>query len=108
MFVTGYKMILALMHAKIEHLLWTFLHLLDVSSFFFFFTSIVNVRVCVIKSVDNSTISAFCVHECEGSTRMGSRPRRYLFTGHSNGSIQVIVFITVLEKWYFIQKFCRD
>lgn len=27
-------MILALMHAKIEHLLWTFLHLLDVSSFF--------------------------------------------------------------------------
>ncbi|KAK7506943.1 hypothetical protein BaRGS_00001794, partial [Batillaria attramentaria] len=45
-------------------------------------------RVCVIKSVDSSTISAFCVHECEGSNRMGSRPRRYLFTGHTNGSIQ--------------------
>jgi hypothetical protein len=43
----------------------------------------------VIKSVDNSTISSFCVHECEGSNRMGSRPRRYLFTGHTNGSIQV-------------------
>ena len=43
----------------------------------------------MIKSVDCSTISAFCVHECEGSNRMGSRPRRYLFTGHANGSIQV-------------------
>jgi BTB/POZ domain-containing protein KCTD3 len=24
-------------------------------------------RVCVIRSVDNTTITAFCVHECEGS-----------------------------------------
>lgn len=46
-------------------------------------------RVCVIKSVDSFNVSAFCVHECEGSNRMGSRPRRYLFTGHSNGAIQV-------------------
>ena len=45
----------------------------------------------MIKSVDNSTVTAFCVHECEGSSRMGSRPRRYLFTGHSNGGIQVRV-----------------
>lgn len=54
-------------------------------------------RVCVIKSVDNSTISSFCVHECEGSNRMGSRPRRYLFTGHSNGSIQMWDLTTALE-----------
>ena len=46
-------------------------------------------RISVIKSVDDSSISSFLVHECEGSNRMGSRPRRYLFTGHSNGSIQV-------------------
>lgn len=54
-------------------------------------------RVCVIKSVDGSTISAFCVHECEGSNRMGSRPRRYLFTGHSNGSIQMWDLTTAMD-----------
>ncbi|KAL8608688.1 hypothetical protein ACOMHN_002917 [Nucella lapillus] len=54
-------------------------------------------RVCVIKSVDSSTISAFCVHECEGSNRMGSRPRRYLFTGHANGSIQMWDLTTALD-----------
>ncbi len=46
-------------------------------------------RVCLIRSVDSSIITSFRVHECEGSSRMGSPPRRYLFTGHSNGSIQV-------------------
>lgn len=45
--------------------------------------------MCVIKSIDGTTISAFRVHECEGSSRMGSRPRRFLFTGHTNGGIQV-------------------
>lgn len=54
-------------------------------------------RICVIRSVDNSTITAFCVHECEGSNRMGSRPRRYLFTGHSNGSIQMWDLTTALD-----------
>lgn len=54
-------------------------------------------RVCVIKSVDNTTISGFCVHECEGSSRMGSRPRRYIFTGHSNGAIQMWDLTTALE-----------
>lgn len=54
-------------------------------------------RVCVIKSVDLSPISAFCVHECEGSNRMGSRPRRYLFTGHTNGSIQMWDLTTAIE-----------
>ncbi|XP_064621992.1 BTB/POZ domain-containing protein KCTD3-like [Lineus longissimus] len=54
-------------------------------------------RICVIKSVDGSTISAFSVHECEGSSRMGSRPRRYIFTGHSNGSIQMWDLTTALD-----------
>ena len=30
-------------------------------------------RVCVIRSVDGTTITSFCVHECEGSSRVGSR-----------------------------------
>ncbi|KAL1513051.1 hypothetical protein ABEB36_002530 [Hypothenemus hampei] len=54
-------------------------------------------RVCVIKAVDGSTVSAFYVHECEGSSRMGSRPRRFIFTGHSNGSIQMWDLTTALD-----------
>nr|XP_031848739.1 SH3KBP1-binding protein 1 isoform X1 [Nomia melanderi] len=54
-------------------------------------------RVCVIKSVDGSIISSFYVHECEGSSRMGSRPRRFIFTGHSNGTIQMWDLTTALE-----------
>ena len=33
-------------------------------------------NVCVIRSSDGSEITSFCVHDCEGSSRMGSRPRR--------------------------------
>lgn len=54
-------------------------------------------RVCVIKSIDNSTITAFCVHECEKSSRMGSMPRRFILTGHSNGAIQMWDLTTALE-----------
>ncbi|GFY68349.1 hypothetical protein TNIN_28361 [Trichonephila inaurata madagascariensis] len=54
-------------------------------------------RICIIKSVDNTSITAFCVHECEGSNRMGSRPRRYIFTGHSNGAIQMWDLTTALD-----------
>lgn len=57
-------------------------------------------RVCVIKAVDGSTVSAFFVHECEGSSRMGSRPRRFIFTGHSNGSIQMWDLTTALDPSY--------
>lgn len=46
-------------------------------------------RVCVIRAADGLTITSFCVHECEGSSRMGSRPRRFIFTGHSNGGVQI-------------------
>lgn len=54
-------------------------------------------RLCTIKSIDYSTITSFCVHECEGPSRLNSRPRRYLFTGHSNGTIQVWDLTTALE-----------
>ena len=37
------------------------------------------------------------MHECEGPTRLNSRPRRYIFTGHSNGSIQLWDLTTALE-----------
>lgn len=54
-------------------------------------------RVCEVRSVDDSSITAFMVHECEGSSRIGSRPRRYLFSGHSNGSIQMWDLTTAME-----------
>ncbi|KAH0631479.1 hypothetical protein JD844_005813 [Phrynosoma platyrhinos] len=54
-------------------------------------------RVCEVCSVDGSPITAFMVQECEGSSRIGSRPRRYLFTGHSNGSLQMWDLTTAME-----------
>ncbi len=54
-------------------------------------------RVCVIRSVDSTTITSFSVHECDGSSRMGSRPRRFILTGHCNGSIQWWDLTTALE-----------
>lgn len=54
-------------------------------------------RVCVIKSVDGTTITSFSVHECDGSSRIGSRPRRFILTGHCNGSIQWWDLTTGLE-----------
>ncbi|XP_053670777.1 SH3KBP1-binding protein 1 [Anopheles nili] len=53
-------------------------------------------RVCLIRSVDGTTITSFCVHECEGS-RMGSRPRRIILSGHCNGAIQMWDLTTALE-----------
>uniref|UniRef100_A0A3Q2PEJ0 BTB/POZ domain-containing protein KCTD3 n=1 Tax=Fundulus heteroclitus TaxID=8078 RepID=A0A3Q2PEJ0_FUNHE len=54
-------------------------------------------RVCEVRSVDGTAITAFMVHECEGSSRIGSRPRRYLFSGHANGSIQMWDLTTAME-----------
>jgi len=54
-------------------------------------------RICTIKSIDYSIISCYCVHECEGPSRMNSRPRRFLFTGHSNGTVQMWDLTTALE-----------
>lgn len=47
--------------------------------------------------MDGTSITSFMVHECEGSSRIGSRPRRYLFSGHSNGSIQMWDLTTAME-----------
>ncbi|MGH0155582.1 UNVERIFIED_CONTAM: hypothetical protein FKN15_073205 [Acipenser sinensis] len=54
-------------------------------------------RVCEVRSVDGTAITSFMVHECEGSSRIGSRPRRYLFTGHANGSIQMWDLTTAMK-----------
>lgn len=54
-------------------------------------------RVCMIRCVDNSIITSFCVHECKGSSLMGSRPRRFILTGHSNGAIQMWDLSTALD-----------
>uniref|UniRef100_A0A8C7KZV5 Potassium channel tetramerization domain containing 3 n=1 Tax=Oncorhynchus kisutch TaxID=8019 RepID=A0A8C7KZV5_ONCKI len=54
-------------------------------------------RICEVAAVDGTTISCFTVRECEGSSRMGSRPRRYLFTGHGNGSIQMWDLTTAMD-----------
>uniref|UniRef100_A0A8C7XK25 BTB/POZ domain-containing protein KCTD3 n=1 Tax=Oryzias sinensis TaxID=183150 RepID=A0A8C7XK25_9TELE len=54
-------------------------------------------RICEVQSVDGTTITCFMVRECEGSSRMGSRPRRYLFTGQGNGSIQMWDLTTAMD-----------
>ena len=47
--------------------------------------------------MDGTSITSFTVHECEGSSRIGSRARRYLFSGHSNGSIQMWDLTTAMD-----------
>lgn len=54
-------------------------------------------RVCVIKSVDGSAITSFCVHECEVSSRMGSR---FILTGHCNGNIQMWDLTTAFALFF--------
>lgn len=63
--------------------------------FDFIFISQRDYRVCVIRSVDRHPVTSFLVHECEGSSRMASR--RYLFTGHANGAVQVWDLTTALD-----------
>ena len=55
-------------------------------------------RICVIKSVDGTTITSFCVHECEGSSRGGSRSRRFILTGHSSGGTTVLLQLRI-QLW---------
>lgn len=68
--------------------------------FFFFMRLFLFYRVCTIRSVDGSNITSYCVHECDASSRMGSRPRRFLITGHSNGCIQVRNY-EINAEWFF-------
>ena len=68
----------------------------------------VSLRVCEITSVDDSNISTYCVHECEAINRVGMRSRRFIFTGHVNGSVQVRPFfyysvnILHFKLWLFL------
>ena len=50
--------------------------------------------------MDGTTITSFCVQECEASSRMGSRPRRFIFTGHSSGAVQMWDLTTALEIFH--------
>ncbi|XP_053568471.1 LOW QUALITY PROTEIN: BTB/POZ domain-containing protein KCTD3 [Bombina bombina] len=54
-------------------------------------------RICEIQAVDCTTITCFTVRECEGSSRMGSRPRRYLFTGHLMEALQMWDLTTAMD-----------
>uniref|UniRef100_A0A8I6GER6 SH3KBP1-binding protein 1 n=1 Tax=Rattus norvegicus TaxID=10116 RepID=A0A8I6GER6_RAT len=54
-------------------------------------------RVCSVRSVDGSATTAFTVLECEGSRRLGSRPRRYLLTGQANGSLAMWDLTTAMD-----------
>uniref|UniRef100_A0A158Q805 BTB domain-containing protein n=1 Tax=Elaeophora elaphi TaxID=1147741 RepID=A0A158Q805_9BILA len=56
-------------------------------------------RLCTIRTVGDSAITAFLVHECEGS-RVNSRPRRFLFTGTSSGSVQMWDLTTALDQYH--------
>ena len=63
----------------------------------------------------SSFLSSFTVRECEGSSRMGSRPRWYLFTGHTNGSIQMWDLTTAMDmvnksedKGMFLKEQCSS
>ncbi len=38
--------------------------------------------------MDSSPISCFTIHECEGPSRLSTRPRRFIFTGHDNGLLE--------------------
>ncbi len=53
-------------------------------------------KICTLRSVDGSLITAYCVHECE-AVAMGNRSRRYILTGHCNGHVQVWDLTTAME-----------
>uniref|UniRef100_A0A0N4ZK58 BTB domain-containing protein n=1 Tax=Parastrongyloides trichosuri TaxID=131310 RepID=A0A0N4ZK58_PARTI len=56
-------------------------------------------RLCEVTSIDNSNITSFCIHEIEPSNRMALRPKRILFTGHSNGTIQMWDMTTAFDQF---------
>lgn len=63
-------------------------------------------RICTIKTVDGSPITAFTVHECEGSSRIGSRPRRFLFCGTGNGTVQMWDLTTAMDQYHASRNGC--
>ncbi|KAM8986091.1 SH3KBP1-binding protein 1 [Ara ararauna] len=55
-------------------------------------------KIGEVRAVDAASITAFTVHECEGSSRIGCRPRRLLATGHANGSLQLWDLTTAMDR----------
>ncbi|CAI4224763.1 unnamed protein product [Auanema sp. JU1783] len=55
-------------------------------------------RICTIKTVDGSAITSFVVHECESSSRLGSRPRKFLFCGTNTGAVQIWDLSTAIDQ----------
>ena len=65
-------------------------------------------RVAIVRSVDSSPISCFTIHECEGPSRLSTRPRRFIFTGHDNGLLNELSpcdLICSLRRIYSIVRF---
>ncbi|CAI2353564.1 unnamed protein product [Caenorhabditis sp. 36 PRJEB53466] len=56
-------------------------------------------RICTVDSVEDSPITAFCVHELDGQ-KLGSRLRKYLFCGNANGSVQVWDLTSALDQFH--------
>lgn len=55
-------------------------------------------RVCLIESEDDSLVTCGAVHECGiTASRVGARARRFLLTGHVNGTTQVWDLTTALD-----------
>lgn len=54
--------------------------------------------ITVIESVDSSPIVCAYLHEGGMASRVGSRARRFLCTGHENGSMQIWDLTTALEQ----------
>ncbi|CAO4376394.1 unnamed protein product [Caenorhabditis nigoni] len=56
-------------------------------------------RICTVDSVEDSPITAFCVHELDGQ-KLGSRLRKHLFCGNGNGSVQVWDLTSALDQFH--------
>ncbi|KAJ3214778.1 SH3KBP1-binding protein 1 [Dinochytrium kinnereticum] len=57
-------------------------------------------RVCSVTSIDGTQITSYQVLESDHPSRLGSRPRRLLVSGHSNGQIQMWDLLTALESFH--------
>ncbi|EDQ87866.1 uncharacterized protein MONBRDRAFT_33122 [Monosiga brevicollis MX1] len=54
-------------------------------------------RICEISAVDHSSIGLIHLHEGGMTSRVGSRSRRFLCTGHENSSVQLWDLTTALD-----------
>eukprot|EP00730_Choanoeca_flexa_P008524 TRINITY_DN12498_c1_g7_i6.p1 TRINITY_DN12498_c1_g7~~TRINITY_DN12498_c1_g7_i6.p1 ORF type:complete len:650 (+),score=93.97 TRINITY_DN12498_c1_g7_i6:85-2034(+) len=56
-------------------------------------------ELCNIESVNNLAITTSYLHEGGMASRVGSRSRRFLCTGHEDGSVQMWDLTPVLDRW---------